>query len=233
MATPAEQKDKNNFLNDDFMPKDSWRVLRMISEIVNSFDTMAQVNEMLVSVFGSARTKEDDPCFKSAFELGKRLVQANYGVITGGGPGIMDAALRGAHEAGGTSIGLNIELPMEQHPNPFQKISLSFRYFFVRKLCFLKYSTAVIVYPGGFGTLDELSEVLTMIQTRKINMIPIILVNSAYWNGLLDWFKETMLKDNMISSEDIELFHVVDTAEEVVEYLIKCHRFGISRTVIE
>jgi uncharacterized protein (TIGR00730 family) len=204
----------------------------MISEIVNSFDTMAQVNEMLVSVFGSARTQENDPCFKSAFELGKRLVQANYGVITGGGPGIMDAALRGAHEAGGTSIGLNIELPMEQHPNPFQKISLSFRYFFVRKVCFLKYSTAVIVFPGGFGTLDELGEVLTMVPTRKINAIPIILVGKKFWEGLSDWFK-TMETDGMISPGDIDLIKIVDASEEAMDYLLECHKYGPRRSVLE
>ena len=137
--------------------------------------------DQLVAVFGSARTPEDSPLFKEAMEVGRRLVEAGYGVITGGGPGIMGAASRGAFEAGGKSIGLNIELPMEQHPNPYQNTSLSFRYFFIRKVCFLKYSTAIIVFPGGFGTLDELSEVLTMIQTRKINPIPVILVGGIRW----------------------------------------------------
>ena len=158
--------------------------------------------------------------------MGKQLVKAGYGVITGGGPGIMEAASKGAFEAGGRSVGLNIELPMEQYPNPYQNESLSFRYFFVRKVCFLKYSSAVIVFPGGFGTLDELSEVLTMVQTGKINMIPIIFVGSEFWNGLVGWFKQQLVDDGMISPGDIDLFKVVDSAEEAVSYLEECHRYS-------
>ena len=143
----------------------------------------------------------------------------------------MEAASRGAFEAGGLSIGLNIELPMEQHPNPYQTLSLSFRYFFVRKVCFLKYSTAVIVYPGGFGTLDEISEVLTMVQTGKINMIPIIFVDKDFWGGVVNWFKDSLVSKGMISPEDTELFQLVDTAEEAVDYLRDCHRYGRRGTV--
>ena len=158
-------------------------------------------------------------------------MEAGYGVITGGGPGIMGAASRGAFEAGGKSIGLNIELPMEQHPNPYQNTSLSFRYFFIRKVCFLKYSTAIIVFPGGFGTLDELSEVLTMIQTRKINPIPVILVGKSFWSGLLHWFKNTLVAEGTIAEADLGLFHITDSAEDAVGYLEECHRYGRRGTV--
>ena len=210
---------------------DSWRVMRIMSEFVEPFETMRNRPKMLVSVFGSARTAVDSPDYQSAMELGKKLVDAGYGVITGGGPGIMEAAARGAYENNGTSIGLNIKLPMEQHPNQYQTTSLSFDYFFVRKVSFLKYSTAIIVYPGGFGTLDELSEVLTMVQTEKINLIPIIFVNKKYWGGLIRWFKNTMLTEKMISPEDMDLIEMVDTADEAVEYLKECHRYGKRSTV--
>jgi len=221
----------SSFNNHDFMPVDSWRILRIMAEFVDSFETMSQMPERLVAVFGSARTPEDEPEFKSATELGKLLVENGYGVITGGGPGIMGGASKGAFEAEGKSIGLNIELPMEQHPNHYQTTSLSFRYFFVRKVCFLKYSTAIIVYPGGFGTLDEMCEVLTMVQTKKINRIPIILVGKEFWGGLLHWFKNTLVKNKKIAPDDMDLFHLADTAEEAVDYLLQCHRFGFRTTV--
>lgn len=217
--------------NSEFIPADSWRILRIMSEFVDSFDYMAKMPEMLVSVFGSARTKEDNPLYAEARNTGKLLVDAGYGVITGGGPGIMEAASRGAFEAGGTSIGLNIELPMEQHPNTYQTDSLSFRYFFVRKVCFLKYSTALIVYPGGFGTVDELSEVLTMVQTNKINMVPIIFVGKKFWRGFIDWVQNTLLEEGMISPEDMSLFKVVDSGKEAVDWLVECHRYGRRGTV--
>ena len=215
----------------EFIPADSWRILRIMSEFVDAFDYMAGMPDMLVSVFGSARTKEDDPLYAEARLTGKLLSDAGYGVITGGGPGIMEAASRGAFEAGGKSIGLNIELPMEQHPNKFQTDSLFFRYFFVRKVCFLKYSTALIVYPGGFGTIDELSEVLTMVQTGKINMVPIIFVGKKFWQGFLDWVKNTLLEEGMISPEDMTLFKLVDSGKEAVDWLIECHRYGRRGTV--
>ena len=220
-----------SFSNHDFMPVDSWRILRIMSEFVESFEDMSQLPERLVAVFGSARTPEDNPNFKAAEDLGKLLAENGYGVITGGGPGIMGGASKGAFEAGGRSLGLNIELPMEQHPNHFQTISLSFRYFFVRKVCFLKYSTAIIVFPGGFGTLDELCEVLTMVQTGKINRIPIILVGKDFWGGLVHWFKNTLVKNKTVAVDDLELFRLVDTAEEAVNYLLACHRFGFHTTV--
>ena len=232
MANDLKRSDNlglNN--NSEFIPADSWRILRIMSEFVDSFDYMARMPEMLVSVFGSARTKEDNPLYAEARNTGKLLVDAGYGVITGGGPGIMEAASRGAFEAGGTSIGLNIELPMEQHPNTYQTDSLSFRYFFVRKVCFLKYSTALIVYPGGFGTLDELSEVLTMVQTHKINMVPIIFVGKKFWQGFIDWTQNTLLEEGMISPEDMNLFKVVDSGKEAVDWLVECHRYGRRGTV--
>ena len=232
MANDLKRTDNlGNSNNPDFIPADSWRILRIMSEFVDSFDYMARMPEMLVSVFGSARTKEDNPLYAEARNTGKLLVDAGYGVITGGGPGIMEAASRGAFEAGGTSIGLNIELPMEQHPNTYQTDSLSFRYFFVRKVCFLKYSTALIVYPGGFGTLDELSEVLTMVQTHKINMVPIIFVGKKFWQGFIDWTQNTLLEEGMISHEDMNLFKVVDSGKEAVDWLVECHRYGRRGTV--
>ena len=215
----------------EFLNMDAWRVMRMMGEFVESFDYMARIKEMLVSVFGSARTPAGSPLYESARETGSLLVKAGYGVITGGGPGIMEAASRGAFEAKGRSVGLNIELPMEQHPNPYQTDSLTFRYFFIRKVCFLKYSTAVIVYPGGLGTLDELSEVLTMMQTQKINMIPFILVGKKFWQGFLHWINGTMVENGVISPEDVELFKVVDSAKEAVDYLCECHRYGPHGTI--
>lgn len=224
-------RNREFFVNTDFLPMDSWRILRIMSEFVDSFDEMSRQPERLVSVFGSARTPEGSVYYEMAREVGKRLVEAGYGVITGGGPGIMGAASRGAYEAGGRSIGLNIQLPMEQHPNPHQTDSLSFRYFFVRKVCFLKYSTAIIVFPGGFGTLDELSEVLTMAQTNKINRIPLILVGKKFWDGFFRWIRHDMVGEGTINKEDIDLLELVDSAEEAVSYLLECHRFGFRGTV--
>ncbi len=219
--------------NKEFMPMDSWRVLRIMAEFVDSFDYMSRMPDNLVSVFGSARVRENSAAYESARELGGRLVKAGYGVITGGGPGIMEAAARGAFEAGGKSVGLNIELPMEQVPNPYQTDSLSFRYFFIRKVNFIKYSTAVIGMPGGFGTLDEISEVLTMAQTQKINLIPIILVGKEFWGGFLRWIKNTLLADGMIAEDDPSLLKLVDTAEEAVDFLVECQRYGRRGTIIE
>ena len=217
--------------NPGFMPMDSWRILRIMAEFVDSFDALGRMPELAVSVFGSARTPEDSPVYAAARETGRLLVKAGYAVITGGGPGVMEAAARGAYEAGGRSIGLNIELPMEQHPNPYQTEALSFRYFFIRKVCFLKYSTAAIVFPGGFGTIDELSEVLTMAQTGKINLIPIILVGKKFWGGLHHWIKDSLVGEGMISPEDVNLIRVVDSAQDAVDYLCECHRYGRRGTI--
>ena len=219
--------------NQDFLNVDSWRVLRIMAEFVDSFETMNELPAKMVSVFGSARTRPEDPFYQEAQKLGRLLVEAGYGVITGGGPGIMGAANEGAAQAKGESVGLNIELPMEQHPNRHQTKSLNFRYFFTRKVCFLKYSVGICIFPGGFGTMDELFEALTMIQTRKINPVPVVLVGKEYWNGLLAWLKDSMLSNGMIAKGDLELFITVDTAEEAVEYMMHCHRYGFRRSVVE
>lgn len=233
----AEEKTLNGRVefvgNQDFLMVDSWRVLRIMSEFVDSFETMNELPAKMVSVFGSARTKPDDPFYQEAQKLAKLLVESGYGVITGGGPGIMGAANEGASLAGGESVGLNIELPMEQHPNPHQTKSLNFRYFFTRKVCFLKYSVGVCIFPGGFGTMDELFETLTMVQTHKINPVPLVLVGREYWGGLLTWLEKVMLAEGMISKGDLNLYTVVDTAEEAVEYIVNCHRYGFQRSVVE
>ncbi len=209
---------------------DAWRIFRIMSEFVDSFETMAHQGP-LISVFGSARTKPDSPEYAEAEKMGRLLVESKYGVLTGGGGGIMGAANKGAFEAGGTSVGLNIELPHEQKPNPYQTTSLFFRYFFVRKVCFLKYSLGIIIFPGGFGTIDELSEALTMIQTDKVNEIPIIIVGTQFWQRFNEFVTETMLPAGMISAADLELYSVVDTAEEALAILKKSHRYGVQNTV--
>lgn len=217
----------------DFTREDPWRIFRIMSEFVDSFDTMADLGH-LVPIFGSARIKEDHPYYKSACELARLLVRSGYGVLTGGGPGIMEAASKGAFDAGGTSVGLNIKLPMEQHPNPFQNVSLDFRYFFIRKVCFLKYAVALVSYPGGFGTLDEFSEAITLIQTHKVNPIPMVLVGKEFWQPMVDWFKNTMLLEyHTISEEDLNLFTLVDTPEEACEFIIKSHKYGMTGTIKE
>ncbi|MFS4491770.1 TIGR00730 family Rossman fold protein [Maribacter sp. 2308TA10-17] len=199
---------------------DSWALFKIMGEFVNGFERMSQIGPC-VSIFGSARTKEHEKYYKLATSVAKSIAEAGYGVITGGGPGIMEAGNRGANLAGGTSVGLNIDLPFEQHDNPYidSDKSLDFDYFFVRKVMFVKYSQGFVVMPGGFGTLDELFEAITLIQTNKIEKFPIILVGTAYWKGLLDWIKNTMLEAGTISPEDLDLIHLVDTEEEVVEII--------------
>ncbi len=215
--------------NVEFIKSDSWRILRIMSEFVESFEMMGRdKTEELVAVFGSARLPESDPYFQEAKKLGNILAENGFGVLTGGGSGIMGAANQGAFEKDAPSVGLNIELPHEQKPNPYQTKSLFFHYFFTRKVCFLKYSRSVVIFPGGFGTLDELFELLTMTQTLKINHIPIVLVGKKFWGGLLRWIKNTMLPAGVISKEDMDLFRLVDTAEEAVEYLCDCHRYSFT-----
>ena len=200
---------------------DSWAIFKIVGEFVNGFEKMSKIGPC-VSVFGSARTKEDDPNYKLAVEIASKIADNGYGVITGGGPGIMEAGNRGAHLAGGTSVGLNIDLPFEQHDNPYidSDKSLDFDYFFVRKVMFVKYSQGFVVMPGGFGTLDELFEAITLIQTHKIQKFPIILVGTAFWAGLMDWIKSTLRdKYKTISPEDIDLITLVDTSDEVIDVL--------------
>lgn len=204
---------------DETITKDSWMVFRVMSEFVDGYEKMARIGPC-VSIFGSARLKEDNFYYKMAVDIAKKITEIGFGVITGGGPGIMEAGNRGAHNHG-KSIGLNIELPFEQHFNPYvdKGYNINFDYFFVRKVMFVKYSQGFVVMPGGFGTLDELTEALTLIQTNKIGKFPIVLVGSEFWSGLLDWFKSTLLKEGLIAEQDLELFRVVDTAEDAVAHI--------------
>lgn len=199
---------------------DSWALFKIMGEFVNGFERMSKIGPC-ISVFGSARTKEEGKYYELAVEISKSIAEAGYGVITGGGPGIMEAGNKGANLAGGISVGLNIDLPFEQHDNPYidPDKSLDFDYFFVRKVMFVKYSQGFVVMPGGFGTLDELFEAITLIQTHKIGKFPIILVGSEFWTGLLDWIKNIMLKEGTISPEDLNLIKIVDTPEEVVDII--------------
>src|SRR5687768_3258994 len=203
---------------DEFKHTDTWRVFRIMGEFVEGFDDLASVTRG-VAIFGSARTPADNPFYAAAQETAALLARAGYTVITGGGPGIMEAANRGAFEAEGLSIGCNIELPFEQAPNPYQTRSLKFKYFFVRKTMFVKYSNAFVIFPGGFGTLDELFEALTLIQTRKINNFPVILFGSEFWGGMLGWLEDAILKSKYISAEDRGLLHLTDSPAEVVEFV--------------
>lgn len=204
----------------DFKPSPSWRVFKIMGEFVEGFDELAYVTRG-VSVFGSARTNPKDPFYAAAVETGALLAKAGFTVITGGGPGIMEAANKGAFEAGGKSIGCNIELPFEQNPNVYQTKSLSFNYFFVRKTMFVKYSNAYIIFPGGFGTLDELFESLTLIQTRKIRNFPVILFGSQYWQGLVQWISSAMLKYGNIGEEDLGLIYLTDSPRDAVDFIVR------------
>lgn len=198
--------------------RDSWRVLRIQSEFVAGFDAMSEVAEA-VTVFGSARLHPDSAEYDLAVRLGRALGEAGYAVITGGGPGAMEAANRGAHQTHSQSIGLNIELPFEQHLNPWVDIGMHFRYFFVRKTMFVKYAQAFVCLPGGFGSLDELFEALTLVQTKKVVRFPIVLVGRDHWSGLLDWMRDVLLAKGMISADDLDLLQVVDEPAEVVEII--------------
>lgn len=204
---------------DETVTKDSWMVFKIMSEFVDGYEKMAKIGPC-VSIFGSARLKPDSYYYNMASDIAKKITEIGFGVITGGGPGIMEAANRGAN-GNGKSIGLNIDLPFEQHFNPYidKGYSMNFDYFFVRKVMFVKYSQGFIVMPGGWGTLDELSEALTLIQTNKIGRFPIVLVGSEYWNGLLDWFTNTLVKEGLIAEQDLMLFRVVDTADEAVAHI--------------
>jgi uncharacterized protein (TIGR00730 family) len=196
---------------------DTWQIFKIIAEFVEGFDKMSKIGPC-VSIFGSARTKPDHRFYKLAEEIAYKLTLEGYGIITGGGPGIMEAANKGAKTAGGKSVGLNIELPFEQSANPYidnDKL-LSFDYFFVRKLMFIKYAQGFVVLPGGFGTMDELFEALTLIQTNKIGRFPIVLVDVKFWSGMMEWIKDTVIKEGKVSPEDMDLFHLVDSADEAV-----------------
>jgi uncharacterized protein (TIGR00730 family) len=206
---------------DNFNVGDSWRLFRIMAEFVDGFDLLAGTHRRAVTIFGSARTDIDDPYYTITSRVAAELAGAGYAIITGGGPGIMEAANKGATEAEGISIGLNINLPFEQAPNPYANLSLDFKYFFVRKVMFIKYATAFICMPGGYGTLDELFESLTLIQTLKIKPFPIVLVGTDFWSGLVDWLKERLLADGKIDEEDLQIFHLMDEPEEIVSFIKK------------
>ena len=200
---------------------DSWAIFKIMGEFVSGYEKLSRIGPC-VSIFGSARTKPDHKYYKLAESIAQKIVENGYGIITGGGPGIMEAGNKGAHLAGGTSVGLNIELPFEQHDNPYidSDKNLDFDYFFVRKVMFVKYSQGFVVMPGGFGTLDELFEAIKLIQTNKIEKFPIILIGTEFWSGLIDWIKDTLLqKFGNVSEKDLDLIHLVDTEDEVIEIL--------------
>jgi uncharacterized protein (TIGR00730 family) len=205
-----------------FLHSDPWRVLRIMGEFVQGFDTLAAVGKA-VTIFGSARVTESDPMYQAARDLAARLVGEGFAVITGGGPGIMEAANRGAAEAGGQSVGCNIELPFEQGLNQYVDVAVNFRYFFVRKMMFVKYAEAYVIFPGGFGTLDELFEALTLIQTGKIHNFPVVLFGQSYWQGLLDWIRDTLVAERKIAPEDLKLLILTDSAEEACRIIAECY----------
>ena len=207
----------------DFTRGDPWRVLRIMGEYVHAFDALAEVGAA-VTIFGSARTPETDPMYQAARDLAQRLSKAGFAIITGGGPGIMEAANRGAREAGGLSIGCNIELPHEQHGNAYVDVSVNFRYFFCRKTMFLKYAEGFVLFPGGFGTLDEMFEALTLIQTGKIHQFPVILFGTKFWQGLIDWMRDRVLGDGKIEPKDLELFILTDSTEIACQAILDCYR---------
>lgn len=203
----------------DWVHTDPWRVLRIQAEFVEGFGALAELGPA-VSVFGSARTQPDDPMHAAATELAARLCAAGYAVITGGGPGIMEAANKGASQCGGVSVGLGIELPHEQGMNEWVDLGINFRYFFVRKTMFVKYAQGFIVFPGGFGTMDEVFEALTLAQTGKVTSFPIVLFGTEYWGGLVDWLRSSMLADGKIAAEDVDMIHVTDDIDEAVAYFV-------------
>jgi hypothetical protein len=210
----------HQYVVDKITVQESWRMFHIMAEFVEGFDALSRYHPS-VSIFGSTRAKPEDDVYQKAERIGQLLAENGFGVITGGGPGVMEAANKGATSAGGKSIGLNIELPLEQKPNPYANITLRFRYFFVRKVMFVKYAVAYIILPGGFGTMDELFEAVTLIQTHKIKPFPVILVGSNYWKGLFDWIKEVVLKEGKISSTDLDILQLIDEPTEIVKAIKK------------
>lgn len=211
---------EKQFVIDDLKLGESWRLFRIMGEFVEGVEKLHDLGPA-VSIFGSARTEADDPAYRKAVDTAALFARENFAVITGGGGGIMEAANKGAAEAGGVSVGLNINLPFEQKPNPYANIQLQFHYFFIRKVMFVKYAMAYIIMPGGFGTLDELFEAVTLIQTHRIRPLPVILMGSDYWGGLIDWIRARLLKEELISAEDIDILQVIDDPEDVVKAVKK------------
>jgi hypothetical protein len=213
----------------DFTHTDPWRVLRIMGEFVEGFDTLAHICPA-VTIFGSARVSPDDPMYQAARETARKLASNGFSIITGGGPGIMEAANWGAVEGGGRSVGCNIELPHEQAINAYVQLSINFRYFFVRKTMFVKYAEGFVIFPGGFGTMDELFEALTLIQTGKVQHFPVILYGSAYWGGLFDWIKATMLAEKKIAQDDLDLIRVTDSADEICSIITQAHKVRLQES---
>ena len=211
---------KKQYVLDYITLKDSWRLFHILAEFVEGFENLTDVHPA-VTIFGSARAKKGDELYTRAYELAKVLGRNRFNVITGGGPGVMEAVNKGAKEEGVQSVGINIELPFEQKPNPYITVPLSFKYFFVRKVMFIKYAIAYIVLPGGLGTLDEFFEAITLIQTNKIRPFPVILVGSDFWKSLVEWMEKNMLARGMISKEDLNIFRIMDDPEEIVAYIKK------------
>ena len=209
---------EKQFVIDDITLKESWRLFHIMAEFVEGFESLADISPA-VTIFGSARAKEGDELYTRAYNLARILGRNKFNIITGGGPGVMEAANRGAQEEGVKSVGINIQLPFEQKPNPYINVPLSYRYFFVRKVMFIKYAIAYIVLPGGYGTLDEFFEAITLIQTRKIRPFPVILVDSSFWSSLIDWISQNMLARNTVTKEDMAIYKVMDDPEEIVEYI--------------
>jgi uncharacterized protein (TIGR00730 family) len=209
---------EKQYLVDALSIEESWRIFRIMAEFVESIEVLSTLGNA-VSIFGSARVKPDDPYYQKAEALAKCLAEKGFSVITGGGPGIMEAANKGAAAGGGKSVGMNIRLPFEQKPNPYANVSIDYKYFFIRKVMFVKYAVAYIIFPGGYGTLDELFEALTLIQTKRIKSFPVVLIGNDYWKGLFQWLRGTMLKDNKILPEDFDLIKIIDDPGEVVRYI--------------
>jgi uncharacterized protein (TIGR00730 family) len=208
---------------EDLAKSDTWRVFRIMAELVEGFEALSNIGPA-VTIFGSARLEPGSPYYIKCLKVAENLAKDGFAVISGGGPGIMEAANKGAQNGNGASVGLNIELPSEQRPNPFQDVRVEFRYFFVRKLMFVKYAVGYVIFPGGFGTMDELFEALTLIQTKKIRGFPVVLVGRDYWAGLIDWMKQAMLTMGNISPEDLDLMHIVDEPEEVCAIINKRYK---------
>jgi hypothetical protein len=208
---------------EDLAKSDTWRVFRIMAELVEGFEAMSNIGPA-VTIFGSARSEPGSVHYEKCRKVAENLARDGFAVISGGGPGIMEAANKGAKSGNGVSVGLNIELPMEQSPNPYQDVRLAFRYFFVRKLMFVKYAVAYVIFPGGLGTLDELFEAITLIQTKKIRSFPVVLVGRDYWEGLIDWMKKNTLANGYIDQEDLDLLHIVDEPEEVCAIINKRYK---------
>ncbi len=212
---------------EDFTKSDTWRVFRIMAELVEGFEALNNIGPA-VTIFGSARLAPGSPYYNKCLKVAENLSKEGFAVISGGGPGIMEAANKGAQNANGTSVGLNIELPMEQTPNLYQDVKVEFRYFFVRKLMFVKYAVGYVIFPGGFGTIDELFEALTLIQTKKIRVFPVVLVGKDYWSGLIDWMKTSVLAAGNISPEDLDFMHIVDEPDEVCAIINKRYKDRLS-----